>query len=80
MKDKEWLLERVDNPQVNWVQSPIEPMLAQSLKEPPQSGGYIFEVKWDGIRASISIDEGELVIRSRSQRDITHKFPELVVP
>ena len=80
MKEKEWLLERVDNPQVNWVQDPIEPMLAQSLKEPPQSGDYIFEVKWDGIRALISLDEGKLVIRSRSQRDITHKFPELVVP
>ena len=28
----------------------------------------------------IYLDEGEVVIRSRSQRDITHLFPELLVP
>lgn len=79
-KENEWLLERVDTPQVDWLRDPIEPMLAESRSAPPASGDYLYEVKWDGIRAMIALDEGELRIRSRSQRDITHLFPELVIP
>jgi DNA ligase D-like protein (predicted ligase) len=37
-------------------------------------------VKWDGIRASIALDEGNVRILSRNQHDITHKFPELLIP
>jgi len=79
MKDKEWLLERVDNPQVNWIQHPVEFMLSHSLKDPPE-GDFVYEVKWDGIRVMIAIDEGEITIRSRNQRDITAQFPELCIP
>ena len=79
-KDKEWLLERLDTPQTDWLQDEIEPMLAQSQKKPPRGEDYIYEVKWDGIRALISVDEGEVRIRSRNQRDITHNFPELCIP
>ncbi|NIT53724.1 MAG: hypothetical protein GWO41_13560, partial [candidate division Zixibacteria bacterium] len=76
----EWLLERVDNPQVDWLQEMIEPMLAESRNKSPNSRGYIFEVKWDGIRAMISLDEEGIRIRSRNQRDITKHFPELLIP
>jgi bifunctional non-homologous end joining protein LigD len=79
-KSKDWLLERVDAPQVDWLRDPIEPMLAQSRKEPLDSPDYLYEVKWDGIRAMIALDEGQLTIRSRSQRDITRLFPELLIP
>ncbi|MCG8607536.1 non-homologous end-joining DNA ligase [bacterium] len=79
-KDKDWLVERLDRPQVNWVQDVIEPMTAYSRTEPPRSGNYIYEVKWDGIRALISLDEGQVTIRSRNQRDITKQFPELNIP
>jgi len=79
-KDNNWILERVDTPQVNWVQDKIEPMLANSQSAPPESDEYIYEVKWDGIRASISIDEGELTIRSRNQNNISKSFPELLIP
>jgi len=80
MKGNEWLLERVTNTQINWVQDQIEPMLSQTSSQPPVGDDYIFEVKWDGIRVMISVDEGEITIRSRSQRDITHLFPELLIP
>jgi bifunctional non-homologous end joining protein LigD len=79
-KENEWILQRVDKPQVDWLRDPIEPMLAQSAKEPPSSGDYLYEVKWDGIRAMISVDEGEVRIRSRNQHDITTRFPELLLP
>lgn len=79
-RGNEWLLERIDNPQVNWLQDVIEPMLAESKNKPPDSDDYIFEVKWDGIRAMISLDEEGIRIRSRNQRDITKYFPELLIP
>jgi len=79
-RENEWLLDRADRPQVDWLRDPIEPMLAQSANEPPDPKHYIYEVKWDGIRALIALDEGEIRIRSRNQHDITGKFPELLIP
>jgi DNA ligase D-like protein (predicted ligase)/DNA ligase D-like protein (predicted polymerase)/DNA ligase D-like protein (predicted 3'-phosphoesterase) len=80
MKGNEWLLERVTSTQVNWVKDDIEPMLSHSSRKPPLGEDYIYEVKWDGIRVLIGLDEGEMTIKSRSQRDITHLFPELLIP
>jgi bifunctional non-homologous end joining protein LigD len=77
-KDNQWLLERVDTPQTNWLRDPIAPMLAQLADQPPDSRDYVYEVKWDGIRALIAVDEGEVRIRSRNGNDITRQFPELL--
>ncbi|NND72144.1 MAG: hypothetical protein HKN43_11260 [Rhodothermales bacterium] len=79
-RDKQWLLERVDIPQVDWLVQPIDFMLATSESEVPTGPDYLYEVKWDGIRAMITINDGEVTIRSRNQRDITAQFPELCVP
>ncbi len=79
-RGRDWLLERVDTPPRDWLRDGLEPMLAHTREEPPDSGDYLFEVKWDGIRASILLDDGALTIRSRSGRDITALFPELLVP
>ncbi len=79
-RGKDWLLERVDVPQTDWLRDRVEPMLAQTRSEPPESGEYLYEVKWDGIRALVSLDDGTLTIRSRSGRDIAGLFPELTVP
>ncbi|HAM52595.1 MAG TPA: hypothetical protein DCP92_18555 [Nitrospiraceae bacterium] len=79
-KENEWMLERTEKPQVDWLRDPIEPMLAQSADELPEAEHYLYEVKWDGIRAMIALDEGEVRIRSRNQHDLTGKFPELVIP
>ncbi len=80
MKGNEWLLEKVSENQIDWLTDEIQPMLAQSSRKPPLGEDYIYEVKWDGIRVSVTLDEGEITIRSRNQRDITHLFPELLVP
>src|SRR5437867_4152694 len=79
-KDKEWLLERLDNPQVDYLHDTVEPMLTQSRNDVPEAPDYLYEVKWDGIRAMVSLDEGQLMLRSRNQRDITRYFPELLIP
>ncbi len=53
-----------------------KPMLAQSALAPFSSDDWIFEVKWDGIRAISYISE-KLSIRSRNQKELTDNFPEL---
>lgn len=78
IKAKEFLLERVDVPQIDYLHGPIEPMLSDSVLQPPKGGDYIYEVKWDGIRALISLEDGQVRIHSRNRRDITQQFPELL--
>lgn len=77
IKEKEWLLERVDQPQINYLSDVIEPMLSESAEKVPIGDAYFYEVKWDGIRALISLEDGQVRIRSRNQNDITAQFPEL---
>ena len=79
-KENQWLLERVDNPQIDWLRDRIEPMLARPADKPPASDDYLYEVKWDGIRALISLDEGAVTIRGRNGLDLTKQFPELRIP
>jgi len=79
-REKEWLVERLENPQIDWLQQPIEPMLSDTRDEPFDSDAYLYEVKWDGIRATVVLDEGKITVRSRSKQDITHAFPELQSP
>ncbi len=79
-KDRQWLLERVDVPQVDWLSNPPDFMLATNVEDVPVGPDYIYEVKWDGIRAMIVINDGQVQIRSRNHRDITAQFPELTIP
>ncbi len=51
-------------------------MLAQSASKPFTSPEWIFEIKWDGIRA-ISYVNAELKIKSRNDIDLRDSFPEL---
>lgn len=78
-KEKEWLLERVDEPQVNYLREIIEPMLSDALDKPPVGENYLHEMKWDGIRALISLEDGAIRIRTRNHLDVTAQFPELLL-
>lgn len=53
-----------------------KPMLANSAAAPFTSRDWIFEIKWDGIRA-ISYVDNELSVRSRNGKEMKDKFPEL---
>jgi len=52
------------------------PMLAQTASAPFNSEDWIFEIKWDGIRAISYVDD-ELSIRSRNDKELKYNFPEL---
>ncbi|HEX7862748.1 MAG TPA: non-homologous end-joining DNA ligase [Verrucomicrobiae bacterium] len=79
-KENQWLLERVDEPQTDLLRATIDPMLARAAEKTPSSGDYLYEVKWDGIRAVITLDEGTIKIRGRNGLDVTNQFPELNIP
>jgi len=53
-----------------------KPMLAQTGHGPFNSKDWIFEVKWDGIRAISYINE-EYSLRTRNDKEIKYNFPEL---
>ncbi len=78
IKGKEFLLERVDIPQINYLHDTIEPMLSDIAEKPPTGDDYLFEVKWDGIRALVTLEDGQIKIKTRNQNDVTKQFPELL--
>ena len=80
MKGREWLFERVDIPRVDMLHQEVKPMMAERLSQPPTGGDYRYEVKWDGIRALFTLNEGKLTIRTRNMNIINAQFPELDIP
>jgi bifunctional non-homologous end joining protein LigD len=58
----------------------IIPMLAELGKgEPPASGDWVYEIKWDGVRAICFIESGKLKMFSRNGNAIDKQYPELSI-
>ena len=55
----------------------IEPMLATVSDKAFSDPNWLFEIKWDGVRAMARISNGEVTLRSRANVDITKRYPEL---
>ncbi len=55
----------------------IEPMKAVLVDEPFDRAGWIFEDKYDGIRALSYLRDGKLEILSRNQKPMAMRYPEL---
>ena len=56
----------------------VDPMLAKlSDTLPKDDANWAFEMKWDGIRAIVSVDHGKVHICSRNRIDRTRDYPEL---
>ncbi len=52
-------------------------MLPGGTSEPFDSGDYLFEVRWDGLRALAFIEAGGYHLQDQSGRNISELFPEL---
>src|SRR5713226_1280914 len=55
----------------------VEPMLATLADHPFSDPHWLFEIKWDGVRALAWIADGTVTLRSRNGVDITKRYPEL---
>jgi bifunctional non-homologous end joining protein LigD len=58
----------------------VSPMLAQIGKGTPPSGpDWLYEIKWDGVRAICYIENGRLRMVSRNGNAMDRQYPELSV-
>ena len=58
----------------------ISPELAQIGKGSPPSGDdWVFEIKWDGVRALCYLDGGQLRMVSRNGNPMERQYPELSI-
>jgi len=61
------------------VQPPVEPMLAKAAtKVPDDPGKWSYEPKWDGFRALAFRNGDDVVLQSRSGKELGRYFPELL--
>ncbi|MGH9618520.1 MAG: non-homologous end-joining DNA ligase, partial [Bryobacteraceae bacterium] len=54
----------------------IEPMLATLVAQPPDGSDWLYEIKWDGVRALCRIHQGKLEIHSRRGNRAERQYPE----
>ncbi|MBT9472491.1 MAG: DNA ligase D [Pseudomonadota bacterium] len=52
----------------------VLPQLCKSVERPPQGTGWGHEVKFDGYRLQIRVENGEAVVRTRKGLDWTERF------
>lgn len=60
-----------------WNNRKFVPMLLGEVANPFNSNDYIYEMKFDGIRALVFASKKEVVVMSRKKQDITYLYPEL---
>jgi bifunctional non-homologous end joining protein LigD len=74
---KNWLAHRMKEPPAATAED-LAPMLAtHGSVERLTPIVWAFEGKWDGYRLLVDANHGELQLRSRSGRDVTHEYPQL---
>ncbi len=56
---------------------PPRPMLATTIEKPFSREGWLFELKYDGVRAMVAIGDSQINIVGRSGRQETTRYPEL---
>jgi DNA ligase D-like protein (predicted ligase) len=61
----------------DWLAAKIRPMLAGS-SEPFDADDFLFEIKWDGIRALAFFGRGVARVQGRKLVDTTERYPEIV--
>jgi bifunctional non-homologous end joining protein LigD len=54
----------------------LHPALASLSEKPFSSDDWLFEIKWDGIRALAAIADGTTKLVARSARSISFEYPE----
>jgi bifunctional non-homologous end joining protein LigD len=57
----------------------IEPMKSTLVERPPQGDDWLFEVKWDGVRAIAFVESEEVRLQARSGLRCERQYPELAV-
>ncbi len=72
---KNWLLLRKDSGAA--AGGTYQPMLATATDALPVGEGWVYEPKWDGFRAIVTVAGGEVTLTSRNGKDLTGRFPDV---
>ncbi|HEX4108045.1 MAG TPA: DNA ligase D [Solirubrobacteraceae bacterium] len=78
-KERDWMIHRMDpalEPDRAPLPTTLTPMLARAGPL-PRGEQWAYEIKWDGVRALAWCEPGQVLLRSRTGRDITSAYPEL---
>ena len=73
--EKNWLLLRKDAPPGD--ADTLRPQLAQLTERLPKGAAWLFEPKWDGYRAIVTVRGGEATLTSRNGTDLTERFRDV---
>jgi len=55
----------------------IDPQLCKSVPRPPNGGNWVHEIKLDGYRMQLRIEDGDATLRTRTSLDWTARFPAI---
>lgn len=55
----------------------IAPQLCETLTRPPSAKGWIHEIKFDGYRIQMRVEDGEVTLKTRKGLDWTAKWPAI---
>jgi bifunctional non-homologous end joining protein LigD len=55
----------------------VEPMKPRLVETPPTGGDWIYELKFDGIRAIAMKNRGKVNLMSRNENELRTRFPEI---
>ncbi len=55
----------------------VAPQLCSNAERPPSSDGWVHEIKFDGYRMQLRIEDGQVSIKTRKALDWTDKFPAI---
>jgi bifunctional non-homologous end joining protein LigD len=69
---KNWLILRKDDTPAETTR--YRPMLATLTDTLPKGEGWLYEPKWDGYRALVTVSSGEVTFTSRNGNDLTQRF------
>ncbi len=73
--EKNWLLLRKDGGPADGTQ--LRPQLATLTDSLPTGAGWLYEPKWDGYRAIVTVAAGEATLTSRNGTDLTERFRQV---
>ena len=73
--ERNWLLLRKDGER--GAHAELRPQLATLAETLPKGSGWLYEPKWDGYRALVSVRGGEATLTSRNGTDLTERFRDV---
>ncbi len=74
--ERNWLLLRKDTTPEKEGPA-LRPQLATVTEALPAGPGWLFEPKWDGYRAIVTLRAGQATLTSRNGNDLTERFREI---